>query len=184
MRAVRSIIYLIALITALTICAYLFAVASNAQTIDPELRPDIGRALAASQPSGSAVARKGAYEPARMKQVREPRPHLTGCGSLPDHVARVNSDLNIPATTTISPGTRLSRVLHTSQLSLTSSAGTDEQFVDTTGDLVADERTTFDSTGVSFDIAFGKSGARYEVYSATLNLPHVAVLVVALDTNV
>jgi hypothetical protein len=183
MRAVRSIIYLIALITALTICAYLFAVASNAQTIDTELRPDIGRALAASQPSGSAVARKGAYEPARMKQVREPRPRLTGPGSLPDHVARVSSDLNIPATTTISPGTRLSRVLHTSQLSLTSSAGTDEQFVDRTGDLVADERTTFDSTGGSFDIAVGKSGARYEVYSATLNNTLVGVLVVALDTN-
>jgi hypothetical protein len=68
-------------------------------------------------------------------------------------------------------------------VSLTSSAGTDEQFVDRNGDLVADERTTFDSTGGSFDIAVGRSGARYEVYSATLNGTLVGVLVVALDTN-
>ena len=183
MRLVRLSIYIIALITAPTIGAYLLAVGGSAQTIDPDLRPDTRRVLAARQPSGSAATRKGAYEPARTEQVRERRPRLTGSGSLPNHVARVSTDLNIPATTSIGPGTRLSRVLHTSQLSLTSSAGTDEQFVDRTGDLVADERTTFDSTGGSFDIAVGKSGARYEVYSATLNNTLVGVLVVALDTN-
>jgi hypothetical protein len=68
-------------------------------------------------------------------------------------------------------------------LSLSSSAGTDEQFVDRNGDLVADERTTFDSAGGSFDIAVGRSGARYEVFSATLNNTLIGVLVVALDTN-
>jgi len=183
MRLVRLSIYFIALITALTIGAYLLAVGGSAQTIDPDLRPDTRRVLASRQPSGSAATRKGAYEPARTEQVRERRPRLTGSGSLPNHVARVSTDLNIPATTSIGPGTRLSRVLHTSQLSLTSSVGTDEQFVDRTGDLVADERTTFDSTGGSFDIAVGKSGARYEVYSATLNNTLVGVLVVALDTN-
>lgn len=183
MRLVRLSIYFIALITAPTIGAYLLAVGGSAQTIDPDLRPDTRRVLASRQPSGSAATRKGAYEPARTEQVRERRPRLTGSGSLPNHVARVSTDLNIPATTSIGPGTRLSRVLHTSQLSLTSSAGTDEQFVDRTGDLVADERTTFDSTGGSFDIAVGKSGARYEVYSATLNNTLVGVLVVALDTN-
>jgi len=183
MRLVRLSIYFIALITALTIGAYLLAVGGSAQTIDPDLRPDTRRVLASRQPSGSAATRKGAYEPARTEQVRERRPRLTGSGSLPNHVARVSTDLNIPATTSIGPGTRLSRVLHTSQLSLTSSAGTDEQFVDRTGDLVADERTTFDSTGGSFDIAVGKSGARYEVYSATLNNTLVGVLVVALDTD-
>jgi len=183
MRLVRLSIYFIALITAPTICAYLLAVGGSAQTIDPDLRPDTRRVLASRQPSGSAATRKGAYEPALTEQVRERRPRLTGSGSLPNHVARVSTDLNIPATTSIGPGTRLSRVLHTSQLSLTSSAGTDEQFVDRTGDLVADERTTFDSTGGSFDIAVGKSGARYEVYSATLNNTLVGVLVVALDTN-
>jgi hypothetical protein len=183
MRMVRLTIYFIALIAALTIGAYLLAVASSAQTIDPDLRPDTRRVLESKQPFGSAAARKGAYEPARTEQVGERRPRLTVSGSLPNHVARVSSDLNIPATTSIGPGTRLSRVLHTSQLSLSSSAGTDEQFVDRTGDLVADERTTFDSIGGSFDIAVGKSGARYEVYSATLNNTLVGVLVVALDTN-
>src|SRR5713226_3457029 len=183
MRLLRSTIYLIALVTAPTIGAYLLAVGGSAQTIDPDLRPDTRRVLASRQPSGSAATRKGAYEPARTEQVRERRPRLTGSGSLPNHVARVSTDLNIPATTSIGPGTRLSRVLHTSQLSLTSSVGTDEQFVDRTGDLVADERTTFDSTGGSFDIAVGKSGARYEVYSATLNNTLVGVLVVGLDTN-
>jgi hypothetical protein len=95
-------------------------------------------------------------------------------------LAHVNSDLNIPATTAIASGTRLTRVLHTSQLSLTSSAGTDEQFVDRNGDLIADDRTTFDSDKGSFDIAVGKSGTRYEVFSGTLN---IGALVVAVDTN-
>jgi len=98
-------------------------------------------------------------------------------------LSRVNRDPNIPATTAISVGTPLSRVLHTSQLSLTSTTGTDEQFVDRSGDLIADERTTFDSAGGSFDIAVGRSGARYEVYSATLSNTLVGVLVLALDTN-
>lgn len=89
----------------------------------------------------------------------------------------------IAATAPIAAGTSLSRVLHTSQLSLTSTAGTDEQFVDVDGDLIADDRTTFDSAGGSFDIAVGQSGARYEVYSATLNSQLIGVLVVALDTN-
>jgi uncharacterized protein (TIGR03437 family) len=66
---------------------------------------------------------------------------------------------------------------------LNSSGGTDEQFVDRNGDLIADERTTFDSAGGSFDIAVGQSGARYEVYSATLNNTLVGVLVVAADTD-
>jgi hypothetical protein len=91
--------------------------------------------------------------------------------------------LNIPATTGIQAGTPLTQILHTSQVSLISSAGTDEQFVDRNGDLIADQRTTFDSAGGSFDIAVGRSGARYEVYSATLNNTLIGVLVVALDTN-
>jgi hypothetical protein len=91
--------------------------------------------------------------------------------------------LNIAATTGIQAGTPLTQILHTSQVSLISSAGTDEQFVDRNGDLIADQRTTFDSTGGSFDIAVGRSGARYEVYSATLNNTLVGVLVVALDAN-
>jgi hypothetical protein len=97
--------------------------------------------------------------------------------------AHASASVNAAATTPIHPGTPLTQLLHTSQLSLTSTAGTDEQFVDRNGDLIADERTTFDSAGGSFDIAVGRSGARYEVYSATLNNTLVGVLVVALDTN-
>jgi hypothetical protein len=104
-----------------------------------------------------------------------------GSGSL--STPRPSLALNIPATSAIPPGTPLTQILHTSQLSLSSSAGTNEQFVDRNGDLIADERTTFDSTGGSFDIAVGRSGARYEVYSATLNNTLIGVLVVALDTN-
>ncbi|HVF51352.1 MAG TPA: hypothetical protein VNA19_14790 [Pyrinomonadaceae bacterium] len=88
-----------------------------------------------------------------------------------------------PLPTRIPSGTSLSRVLHTSQLSLTSTAGTNEQYVDRNFDLRADERTTFDATGGSFDIAVGRSGARYEVFSATLNNRRLGALVVALDTN-
>jgi hypothetical protein len=102
-----------------------------------------------------------------------------------------SSAINFPATVAtaldiapaIAPGTPLTHILHTSQVSLSSSAGTDEQFVDRNGDLIADERTTFDSSGGSFDIAVGRSGARYEVYSATTDGLLVGVLVVALDTN-
>jgi hypothetical protein len=83
----------------------------------------------------------------------------------------------------ISVGTPLSRILHTSQLSLTTTAGTLEQYVDRNNDLLADERTTFNSASGSFDIAVGQSGARYEVFSATPNNIQVGVLVVGLDTN-
>jgi uncharacterized protein (TIGR03437 family) len=84
---------------------------------------------------------------------------------------------NIPA------GTPLSWILHASQLSLTSSAGTNEQYVDATGNLVADERTPFDGDGGTFDIAVGRSGARYEVFSATLDKRRLGVLTLALDTS-
>jgi len=98
-------------------------------------------------------------------------------------VAQVNRNDIHPLAGPISPGTALSKVLHTSMLSMTSTAGTDEEYLDRTNDLVADDRTTFDSAGGSFDIAVGKSGTRYEVFSATLNNELVGVLVVANDTN-
>ena len=75
------------------------------------------------------------------------------------------------------------RILQTSQLSLTSSAGSDEELFDSNDDLIADQRKTFDNAGGSFDLAVGQSGARYEVYSATLQGTNVGVLVLALDTN-
>jgi len=187
MRLVRLTIYFIALIAALTIGAYLFAVASSAQitqSIDPDVQPDMKRALSVQQ-SSDGLTRKGAYQPARTGQMRERRSRVASSVSASHQLARVNGDSNIPATSAIGRGTRLTRVLHTSQLSLTSTAGTDEQFVDRNGDLIADDRTTFDSAGGSFDIAVGKSGARYEVFSGTLNNNNTLVgfLVVALDTN-
>jgi hypothetical protein len=116
-------------------------------------------------------------------QQRGLRSLTTKDGSGSRRVARAVRNVTLPATAPIVAGTPLSRVLHTAQLSLTSTAGTDEQFVDRNNDLVADDRTTFDSAGGSFDIAVGKSGTRYEVYSATSNNVLIGVLVVATDTN-
>jgi hypothetical protein len=162
-----------------------FVINANAQTIDPNLRPDLQRALAAKPESIGAKGRANGYSPAQAR--RETRPvensRLDGKSSSKVAISRPSPDLNVPAVNSIQPGTPLTQVLHTSQVSLTSSAGTDEQFVDRGGDLVADERTTFDSAGGSFDIAVGRSGVRYEVYSATLNNTLVGVLVTALDTN-
>jgi uncharacterized protein (TIGR03437 family) len=91
----------------------------------------------------------------------------------------------------ISPGTPLSRVLHVSQLSLVDDSGTHEEFVDRDGDLQADDRTTFDARGGSYDIAVGRTGARYEAFTGiddrgtptTSDDVTTGVLVVALDTN-
>jgi uncharacterized protein (TIGR03437 family) len=80
-------------------------------------------------------------------------------------------------------GTPLSWILHTSQLSLNSSDGTNEQYVDANADLIADERTKFDADGGSFDIAVGRSGARYEVFSATLNNRAVGIISIGRDAN-
>jgi hypothetical protein len=169
-----------------------FVCAVNAQTIDPDLRPDLQRALAAQpesfagQTKGQQTGRANGYLPARA--AREKRTAAdTGKrnGSIAGNAApaQPSRSLNIPAVSPIQPGTPLTQILHTSQVSLTSPGGTGEQFVDRGGDLIADERTTFDSAGGSFDIAVGQSGVRYEVYSATLNNTLVGVLVVAVDTN-
>lgn len=166
--------------------AFLLAGAVTAQTIDPDLRPDLQRALAArpESPSNQGKGRANGYRPALATgTARESGASARAAAGSSITTPRAASALNIPATSSIQPGTPLTQILHTSQLSLSSSAGTDEQFVDRNGDLIADERTTFDSAGGSFDIAVGRSGVRYEVYSATLNNTLVGVLVVALDTN-
>jgi uncharacterized protein (TIGR03437 family) len=85
----------------------------------------------------------------------------------------------------------LSRVLHVSQLSLVNSDGTHEEFVDRDGDLLADDRATFDASGGSYDIAVGRTGARYEVFTAiddrgtstTSDDVATGILVLATDTN-
>jgi hypothetical protein len=159
---------------------------AQAQTISPDLKPDLRRALAA-QPDTGLKGRAHGYAPAqtgqarRSLETRRTRGNESANANLPG--ARPANALNAPATVGIQAGTPLTQILHTSQVSLISSAGTDEQFVDRNGDLVADQRTTFDSVGGSFDIAVGRSGTRYEVYSATLNNTLVGVLVVGRDTN-
>ncbi|HEV2830060.1 MAG TPA: DUF4214 domain-containing protein [Pyrinomonadaceae bacterium] len=172
----------------------IIASAINAQTIDPHLKADLRRALAvpATSAAGETKTRVNGYLPARVARAQRSR-ETSGTwrreSSKPggevssSAVARASALGNTAVTAPIHPGTPLTQVLHTSQLSLTSAAGTDEQFVDRNGDLIADERTTFDSAGGSFDIAVGRSGTRYEVYSATLNNTLIGVLVVARDTN-
>ncbi|MDT7780145.1 MAG: hypothetical protein QOC99_2657 [Acidobacteriota bacterium] len=91
----------------------------------------------------------------------------------------------------VAPGTPLSRVLHVSQLSLVSADGTHEEFVDRNGDLIADDRTAFDARGGSYDVAVGRTGSRYEVFTAiddrgtnaTGDDVATGILVLALDTN-
>jgi hypothetical protein len=186
MQAIRLCVYLITLLIVLTIIALLSAVVVNAQRqiINPDLRPDFTRARAARPDVYNSKIRKGGYVPARRVAEHKLRPLSERTSKRQVPMARkAISGSNLAATTAIAPGTSLTRILHTSQLSLTSSAGTDEQFVDRNFDLVADERSTFDSAGGSFDIAVGASGARYEVYSATLNNRLVGVIVLAFDTN-
>jgi uncharacterized protein DUF4214 len=160
----------------------------NAQTLDRELTPDWQRALT-SKAQTNAPGRPNGYRRAQPNRgIRPVNRDERNVSSVADHgvnssASHAPTKVNAPAINAIRVGTPLTQVLHTSQISLISSDGTDEQFVDRNGDLVADERTTFDSAGGSFDIAVGRSGARYEVYSAVLNNALVGVLVVGLDTN-
>lgn len=203
MQILRLSIYFLLLVLGLVCTAFLLAMVSNAQTVHNAqaassvqtaraLKPDFRRALAARQQPFSSFELENRYKPkARTTEARAKgatgslESSTTGTQSRADkRPARVSSAtvLNAPQAA-ITAGTHLSRILHSSQLSLTSAAGTLEQYVDQTGDLVADDRTRFNSAGGSFDVAVGQSGARYEVFSATSNNTLVGVLVVGLDTN-
>src|SRR2546423_12395681 len=185
--------------------AHLIKVGSAQSASERNLTPDIRRALASRQPATDAPARAGAYIPQRtrksapefsranvaLEDTRHRRP------ARPAPVPRASdktpraANANATASSAVRPGTPLSRVLHVSQLSLTSSSGTDEEFVDRDGDLAADDRTTFDARGGSYDLAVGRSSARYEVFTAidargtatTTDDVATGVLVLALDTN-
>jgi uncharacterized protein (TIGR03437 family) len=162
-----------------------------------DYKPDVQSALSSRTRESIVERRKDGYNPLQSKAALPERPsHAVRTNEEASAQQRrpparllnrkaLSSDARSDAATypRILSGTPLSWILHTSQLSLSSSAGTDEQYVDATGDLVADERTTFDASGGSFDIAVGRSGARYEVYSATLDNRRVGVLSVALDTS-
>ncbi|MGH9956086.1 MAG: hypothetical protein ACREBC_03025, partial [Pyrinomonadaceae bacterium] len=182
MRTLRLSIYLLALLGALVVSSFLLALVSNAQT-RRRVRPDTRRALSARQERTVDSKRKGAYVPSSTLKAMVPRPRVDRFSGDSNRSARVATRLAGRAVNAISPGTPLSRILHTSQLNLTSEAGTLEQFWDSNDDLVADERTTFESEGGAFDVAVGESGARYEVFSVTENNTLKGFLVVALDTN-
>lgn len=186
---------LIACAVLLVVCP--FAGAARAQSLveAKALRPDVRRALGARS-AREGGKRKGGYEPARSAASLPRRPAVVADANVEAQMqrrapARVKKHEAIGAAQSLAAtalpkilaGTPLSWILHVSQLSLTSSAGTNEQYVDATGNLVADERTTFDADGGSFDIAVGRSGARYEVFSATLDNRRLGVLKLALDTN-
>jgi uncharacterized protein (TIGR03437 family) len=183
--------------------------AGRAQTPSVKnLRPDIRRALKSRQRPTDAPARRNSYVPRRShksapisarssstradsassQQRRTARPASVRRAA--DKSARTSAATLAPSNV-VAPGTPLSRVLHVSQLSLVSGDGTHEEMFDRTGDLVADDRTTFDNRGGSYDIAVGRTGARYEVFTAiddrgtTTTSDDVAtgILVLALDTN-
>jgi hypothetical protein len=165
-------------------------------TAGPGIKLDMHRALVSPALTRGA-GRKNGYQPFRRNSVAGPRPQM-GSRMGPQRV-NANTTRRVPSATgfsvnavsanvpgpdalpQIAAGTPLSRVLHTAQL--TSVSGTDEEYVDQTGNLVADERKTFDSEGGFFDVAVGQSGARYGVYSGTINGAPVGALVVAVDTN-
>jgi uncharacterized protein (TIGR03437 family) len=191
---------------ALSLCAVAaapFARRSAAQTpTGKSFRLDHARALAARQRNSDAHTRAGAYAPQRASKATRKlaRAAVSEPGRLrPARAAVVartkdKSAAGADVTTTsnlVAPGTPLSRVLHVSQLSLVNDSGTHEEFVDRDGDLRADDRTTFDSRGGSYDLALGRTGTRYEVFTgiddrgtpATSDDVSTGVLVVALDTN-
>jgi hypothetical protein len=181
MNKVRLFSFVLAMIAAASVGTYGFRFRAHAQTTNSEIRPDIKRALNATPGRGSRT-RGNSYRPARSVEQRGLRPRTINSGPT-TRIARLEQSEQISTTAPIAGGTALSKILHTSQLSLSSTAGTDEQFFDKDNDLVADDRTTLDSAGGSFDIAVGKSGTRYEVFSATLNNTLIGVLVTANDTN-
>jgi uncharacterized protein (TIGR03437 family) len=188
---------------AFALCLVAAPLAGAQKGASKTFRPDTRRALLSRQTRVAAAARKGAYLPQRRREVassRRPRQQsnksATRRAARPALVprgpeAKSRADALRPASASLIEGTPLSRVLHVSQLSLTSDAGTHEQFVDDDNDLAADRRRTFDSAGGSFDIALGRSGARYEVFTAiddrgtatTNDDVSTGVLVLALDTN-
>ncbi|HEX8887624.1 MAG TPA: IPT/TIG domain-containing protein [Pyrinomonadaceae bacterium] len=192
MRIARSL-----LIACLLIISPFVNFARAQSRIEERLKPDVGRALETHPHASVLQMRKDGYAPMQSKASLPERVLSskstteanapTGARRRPVQLIKNGSTFDVHTDAASLPhilaGTPLSWILHTSQLSITSSAGTNEEYVDASGDFVADERTTFDASGGSFDIAVGRSGARYEVYSATLNNRRLGVLAVGLDTN-
>jgi uncharacterized protein (TIGR03437 family) len=212
----RARSHLFALVSSLSLVVFIVGVqpprAGMAQTTSRKnYRPDLRRALASRPDASARPTRPGAYAPrhklldaptrtrtlasraeTRRRRPARPAPPARAAARLTQKSARASSQSKPQASSVaIAPGTPLSRVLHVSQLSLVSSAGTHEEFVDRDGDLLADDRATFDAAGGSYDIAVGRTGARYEVFTAiddrgtgtTADDVSTGVLVLALDNN-
>ena len=211
MRARSRLVALVSLLTLFALCTPLPR-AAKAQTKTPKnYRPDHRRALASRTHVGKAPARPGAYTPkrkraeaqartrplnqnadSRRRRPARPSPLRGSVEKAAGKNARAAAGASRPTpSAAIEPGTPLSRVLHVSQVSLVNADGTHEEFVDRDGDLRADDRATFDARGGSYDIAVGRTGARYEVFTAiddrgtgnTSDDVATGVLVLALDTN-
>ena len=140
MRFARLCFYLILLIAALTLGAYIFALASNAQSLtDQELKPDLRRALVAHEKILEQNGRQDGYLPSRVEGAIDRRPlaslsyfngqRWVSVTAAPRVVANLSATTETVNSSSIGLGTPLSRVLHTSQLSLVSSAGTDEELI-------------------------------------------------------
>ncbi|HEX8500665.1 MAG TPA: hypothetical protein VF659_08745 [Pyrinomonadaceae bacterium] len=209
----RARSHLFALVPSLSLVLLLFAAQlprhAGAQTPSRKtFKPDLRRALASRTDAAARPARPGAYSPqgkrpaaamraralaataeTQKRRTARPAPPVRNADLLKQNSGRASAT-RAPSLA-IAPGTPLSRVLHVSQLSLVSSAGTHEEFVDRDGDLLADDRATFDAAGGSYDVAVGRTGARYEVFTgiddrgtATASDDvSTGVLVLALDTN-
>src|SRR4029453_440874 len=146
MKRGRFLSLIVGLVVVVVGGVYLASVPSKAQDTSVGLRPDMSRALRTKAQRGPAT-RKNAYQPKRPVAQNALRPRNVNDQSRT--VARLSHDQIPLPNGPIVAGTPLSKVLHTSHLSLTSTAGTDEQFVDRTNDLVADDQTTFDNVGGS-----------------------------------
>jgi uncharacterized protein (TIGR03437 family) len=207
--SIRLFAFAAAFALALSVIATPLMRAGHAQTTSvKDFRPDLRRARQSRVRPTEAPARSGAYVPRRSRKSAQARARSSSTradstNSLQRRTARPasprrtsdksarTSAATFAPSNVIAPGTPLSRVLHVSQLSLVSSDGTHEELVDRTGDLIADDRTTFDNRGGSYDIAVGRTGARYEVFTAiddrgtTTTNDDVAtgILVLAHDTN-
>jgi uncharacterized protein (TIGR03437 family) len=205
----RLSLRLFVLVGALAVVAYLLACVTNAQEHTArDYQPDLRRALVTRTTTDKLVAsRPDGYTPQRNPAALKQRPARTANDTdktrTPARAARAQTQTGTPIVTAaggitpalitdrIVPGTPLRRVLHTAQLSTDSPAGTDEQYTDASGDGRADQRATFDTRGGSFDIAVGRTGTRYEVFSAiddrgtptTSDDRPIGVLVTAFDSN-
>ncbi|HWS86184.1 MAG TPA: IPT/TIG domain-containing protein [Pyrinomonadaceae bacterium] len=208
MRARSHLVVLVSALSLLCVAAPPPRVGSAQAPSVKKYRPDRRRALASRVSIGETPSRPNAYTPKGRRTDRQTvaRPLNQNAGSRQRPPARAmratkgagkekarasTQTLRANPSAAIAPGTPLSRVLHVSQLSLVSPDGTHEEFVDRDGDLRADDRATFDADGGSYDIAVGRTGARYEVFTAiddrgtstTSDDVATGILVLALDTN-